>query len=58
MVTLVNSLERRLEVPVQVVNPFKGIAVDEKKFDTKWLNKLAPTAGVAVGLGLRRRNDA
>ena len=58
MVTLVNSLERRLEVPVQVVNPFKGISVDEKKFDVKWLNKMAPTAAVAVGLGLRRRNDA
>ncbi len=58
LVTLVNALERRLEVPVQVVNPFKSLKIDDTKFDMKWLNRVAPIAGVAVGLGLRRRNDA
>jgi type IV pilus assembly protein PilM len=50
---LIRSLERRLEVPVELVNPFKNIVVDPKKFDFDLLQRMAPMAAVAVGLGLR-----
>jgi type IV pilus assembly protein PilM len=54
---LIRSLERRLEVPVELVNPFKNIVVDPKKFDFDLLQRMAPMAAVAVGLGLRRSGD-
>jgi len=54
---LIRSLERRLEVPVELVNPFKNIVVDPKKFDFDLLQRMAPMAAVAVGLGLRRAGD-
>lgn len=54
---LIRSLERRLAVPVELVNPFKNIAVDPKKFDLDLLQRMAPMAAVAVGLGLRRADE-
>ena len=53
----VRSLERRLEVPVEYVDPFKKIVVDQKKVPSELLKKMAPMAAVAVGLGLRRHRD-
>ncbi len=54
---LVRTLERSLEVPVEVVNPFKNIIIDPKKFDVDLLHRMAPVAAVAVGLGLRKMGD-
>lgn len=54
---LLRSLERRLEVPVEYVNPFRNITVDESHFNMELLNKVAPVAAVAVGLGLRSYRD-
>lgn len=55
---LIRSLERRMEVPVELVNPFKNIAVDARKFDIDLLQRAAPVAGVAVGLAFRKLGDA
>ena len=54
---LVRALERNLEVPVELANPFKNINVDPRKFDVDLLQRMAPVAAVAVGLGLRRSGD-
>ncbi|MBD89040.1 MAG: pilus assembly protein PilM [Deltaproteobacteria bacterium] len=54
---LIRSLEQSLEVPVELVNPFKNIIVDAKKFDVDLLQRMAPVAAVAVGLGLRKPGD-
>ena len=54
---LVRSLERRLEVPVEYLNPFKNIVVDPKRFDSDLVTRTAPMAAVAVGLALRRFRD-
>ncbi|MBT9559032.1 MAG: type IV pilus assembly protein PilM [Myxococcales bacterium] len=54
---LVRSLERRLEVPVEYVNPFKNIAIDPKRFDADLVSRTGPMAAVAVGLALRRFRD-
>ncbi len=54
---LVRALERRLEVPVELVNPFKNVSVDPRKFDLDLLQRMAPMAVVAVGLGLRKARE-
>ncbi len=54
---LVRSLERRLEVPVEYVNPFKNVTIDQKRFDPELIGRMAPMAAVAVGLSLRRVGD-
>jgi len=55
--SLIRALERRMEVPVELVNPFRNIAVDARKFDIDLLQRAAPVAGAAVGLALRRFGD-
>ncbi len=54
---LIPTLERNLEVPVELVNPFKNIIIDPRKFDVDLLQRMAPVAAVAVGLGLRKPGD-
>ena len=55
--SFIRSLEQNLEVPVELLNPFKNIILDPKKFDVDMLQKMAPIAAVAVGLGLRHAGD-
>jgi type IV pilus assembly protein PilM len=50
-------LGERLEIPVEVCNPFKNIKMDAKKFDPQHIAELAPMCSVAVGLALRRPGD-
>ncbi len=54
---LFKVLEQRTGIPVEVVNPFKKIEVDNRKFDPAFIMEVAPIAAVAVGLGLRRVGD-
>jgi type IV pilus assembly protein PilM len=53
----IKILSERLEVPVEVVNPFKNIKVDPKHFDAAQISESAPLAAIAVGLATRRPND-
>ena len=50
-------LEMETEVPVEELNPFSGLQINEKIFDPKYLNYMAPQAAVVVGLGLRSIGD-
>jgi type IV pilus assembly protein PilM len=50
---LAQELSRRLELPVEVLNPFRNIKVDSKKFDSDYLNAIMPEMAVAVGLAIR-----
>jgi type IV pilus assembly protein PilM len=54
---LFKVLEQRSGVPVEVLNPFKAIEVDNRKFDSSLIMQAAPSAAVAVGLALRRPGD-
>jgi type IV pilus assembly protein PilM len=54
---LFKTIEARTGVPVEVLNPFKNIEVDHKKFDPAVLLAAAPSAAVGVGLALRRPGD-
>lgn len=50
---LQNGLSARLELPVEVLDPFRQIKVDTRKFDPDYLNEIMPEMAVAVGLALR-----
>ena len=50
---LASELSQRLELPVEVLNPFRNIKVDSKKFDPDYLNEIVPEMAVAVGLAVR-----
>ncbi|HEV7701607.1 MAG TPA: type IV pilus assembly protein PilM [Pyrinomonadaceae bacterium] len=50
---LAQELSQRLELPVEVLNPFRNIRVDAKKFDPDYLNEIVPEMAVAVGLAVR-----
>jgi len=54
---LFKILEQRTGVPVEVLNPFKAIEVDDRKFDPMLITHSAASAAVAVGLALRRAGD-
>lgn len=54
---LFKVIEARAGVPVEVLNPFKNIEIDNRKFDPAVILAAAPAAAVAVGLALRRPGD-
>jgi len=53
LVGLAEELSQRLELPVEVLDPFRNIKVDPKKFDPDYLAEIVPEMAVAVGLAVR-----
>ncbi len=54
---LFKVIEARAGVPVEILNPFKNIEVDHRKFDPAVILAAAPSVAVGVGLALRRPGD-
>jgi type IV pilus assembly protein PilM len=54
---LVKAIEQRAGVTVEVLNPFRNIDVDHKRFDPALIANASAAAAVAVGLALRRQGD-
>ena len=50
-------LSERLEVPVEITDPFKNVKIDAKRFDATLISESAPMCAVAVGLAIRRPGD-
>jgi type IV pilus assembly protein PilM len=50
---LAQELSQRLELPVEILDPFRNIKVDTKKFDPEYLSEIVPEMAVAVGLAVR-----
>jgi type IV pilus assembly protein PilM len=50
-------LEMETDIPIEQLNPFANLQINEKTFDPRYLNYMAPQAGVAVGLALRSIGD-
>ncbi|HUU81250.1 MAG TPA: type IV pilus assembly protein PilM [Acidobacteriota bacterium] len=50
-------LQLETDIPVEELNPFASLIVDEKHFDINYLRHMAPQAAVAVGLALRAIGD-
>jgi type IV pilus assembly protein PilM len=53
----ISILSERLEVPVDVADPFKKIKIDPKRFEATMIAESAPLCAVAVGLATRRPGD-
>jgi type IV pilus assembly protein PilM len=51
---LFKIIEQRVGVPVEILNPFKGVEIDNRRFDPNYVMDVAPSAAVAIGLALRR----
>ncbi len=47
-------ISKRFMAPVEVVNPFKKIHINEAKFDRKYLDAISPRFTLSVGLALRK----
>jgi len=54
---LMEAVRQKLSLPVEILNPLLRIAVNEKEFDPKYLEEVAPLMTVAVGLATRRLGD-
>jgi type IV pilus assembly protein PilM len=50
---LVDQLKEEFGIPVEIINPFQKVSIDPKKFDTSYVDEIAPRMSVAVGLALR-----
>ncbi len=50
---LKEDLAEKLELPVEVLDPFREINVDKRKFDPDYLKEIMPEMAVAVGLAIR-----
>jgi len=50
---LAEDLSARLELPVEILDPFRNIKVDTRKFDPDYLSEIMPEMAVAVGLAVR-----
>jgi type IV pilus assembly protein PilM len=51
------ALEQRLAIPVEVLNPFQSIMVNENDFDPEYIGAVGPLYTVAAGLAMRRLGD-
>jgi type IV pilus assembly protein PilM len=54
---LVEAVQQRLGLPVEILNPFRNVKVNEKEFDQDYLSEIGPLVTVAVGLATRRFGD-
>jgi len=54
---LFKVIEQRVGVPVEILNPFRSIEVDNRRFEAQHIMEIAPSAAVAVGLSLRSAGD-
>jgi type IV pilus assembly protein PilM len=52
-----DALHERFGTPVEMFDPFRKVAIDPKKFSAEQRDAIVPTAGVALGLALRRAGD-
>ena len=55
--SLAPTIANRVGVEVELLDPFKAVTVDPKRFNLDFINRVRPAAAVAVGLGLRGPND-
>jgi len=54
---LIDAVQQRLALSVEVLNPLASVTVNEKEFDPRYLEEIAPLMSVAVGLATRRAGD-
>ena len=50
-------LGERFEAGVEFLNPFNNVTYNPRDFDPDYINEVAPSTAIAVGLAVRRAND-
>ena len=50
-------LKERLNMEVEINDPFRNIEINAKKFDPQYISENAPLAAVGIGLALRKVGD-
>jgi type IV pilus assembly protein PilM len=51
--TIIDFFSQEFDIPVEIVNPFNNVEINEKKFDLDFVKDMAPVFNVAMGLALR-----
>jgi len=51
--TIIDFFSQEFDIPVELINPFNNIEINEKKFDLEFIKEMAPVFNVAMGLALR-----
>ncbi|MBN2803500.1 MAG: type IV pilus assembly protein PilM [Deltaproteobacteria bacterium] len=51
------AIERRARVQVEMLDPFRRVQYDDKKFNSEVLKALAPQASICLGLALRKQKE-
>lgn len=54
---LLDAINEKLGLPVEMINPFAKLKFNEKDFDPEYLQEIAPLMAVTVGLAIRRVAD-
>ncbi len=50
-------LEEKIAIPVERVDPFRNVTINEKEFDKEYLDAIGPMFSVAAGLAMRKVGD-
>jgi type IV pilus assembly protein PilM len=58
VMNLETVLRDKFAIPVEVLNPFRNITINESEFNPEWIAEIAPSMAVAVGLAIRKLGDA
>jgi len=54
---LLESINDKIGLPVEMINPFAKLKINEKDFDPEYLKEIGPLMAVTVGLAIRRVGD-
>jgi len=55
---LQQAIETRARLPLEVMDPFREVLIDESKFDMDYIQRQAPMACISMGLALRSEGDS
>lgn len=50
-------LKERFGLPVEIMNPFRSVAADDRAVDAAWLSENGPSLAIGVGLAVRKLGE-
>lgn len=50
-------LAEETATPVEIINPFENVSVDNKSLDDSYLEQIAPQAAICMGIAIRKMGD-
>mgnify|MGYP002633840805 CR=1 FL=1 len=55
---LARAIQEKTGTPIEIMDPFRRIEIDERAFNPRYLHDVSLTAAVCVGLAMRRIGDS